>query len=340
MLPMAMPAAIASWAPGDEGRAVDRLEDDPVVLAGRDRVLELLASGSPGRGCRRRRSAWRCRRPRRPGRRRASARRSCWRRRTRCRRARGSSGPAPARWRPCAGAGASRRGRCGGVGGGDAAPPQAATRSGIAATIASKPSDATTRDLTSAHVSSSTRRCRHDPSECAKAMNACQVTLQTCCEALIGRRRRAVARRLSAGRRPPIRRPRTNQTARAGTSPALNSRCGVRRVEADRVARLEHELVEADPDGQGAAQDVAPLLAGVALEGIGRARLAADLVGHVEEVDVPDRLGREPLPDDARTRAGCFDREAARCTGSCGRTVSIGSISAPASPSRPAAACP
>src|SRR5688572_20427207 len=41
---------------------------------------------------------------------------------------------------------------------------------------------------------------------------------------------------------------------------------GRRRVEADRVARLEEELVEADPDGQRAAEDVAPFLAGMTLE--------------------------------------------------------------------------
>ena len=74
---------------------------------------------------------------------------------------------------------------------------------------------------------------------------------------------------------------------------------GRRRVEADRVAGLEHVLVEADPHGERAAQDVAPLLAGVALECVGRARLAADLVGHVEEVDVRIDSVVEALPDDA-----------------------------------------
>ena len=39
-----------------------------------------------------------------------------------------------------------------------------------------------------------------------------------------------------------------------------------RRVEADRVSGLEEELVEADPDGERPGQDVAPLLAGVALD--------------------------------------------------------------------------
>ena len=106
------------------------------------------------------------------------------------------------------------------------------------------------------------------------------------------RQRRAT----SAGRRP-----RTNQTARAGTSPALNRRCGV--AESKLIASPGWRRNSSKPirTVERAAQDVAPLLARVALERVGRARLAADLVGHVEEVDVADRLGRQPLPDDAGT---------------------------------------
>ena len=45
MLPIAMPAAMASFASSTRPGAVDRLQDDPVELAGRDRVLELLRLG-------------------------------------------------------------------------------------------------------------------------------------------------------------------------------------------------------------------------------------------------------------------------------------------------------
>ena len=73
-----------------------------------------------------------------------------------------------------------------------------------------------------------------------------------------------------------------------------------RRVDRDRVARLEDVLVEADADLEPPAQDVAPFVSGVALERVGRARGAADLVGHVEELDA--RLGqrRQAFPQDAR----------------------------------------
>ena len=74
----------------DQPGAVERLGDDRVVLAGRGRVLELLRLGRRDRGLRRRPSAWRCRRPRRPARPRASGRHSCSPPRTRDRRSRAS----------------------------------------------------------------------------------------------------------------------------------------------------------------------------------------------------------------------------------------------------------
>ena len=45
MLPMWIPAAIACSAPGTSAGAEERLEDDAVVLARGDRVLELLRLG-------------------------------------------------------------------------------------------------------------------------------------------------------------------------------------------------------------------------------------------------------------------------------------------------------
>src|SRR3954453_17760492 len=71
---------------------------------------------------------------------------------------------------------------------------------------------------------------------------------------------------------------------------------GDRRIDRDRVARLEDVLVKTDADLEAPAEDVAPLVPRMPLEGIGRARRAADLVGHVEELD--PRLGqcRQPLP--------------------------------------------
>src|SRR3954462_11832822 len=69
-----------------------------------------------------------------------------------------------------------------------------------------------------------------------------------------------------------------------------------RRVDRDRVTRLEDVLIEADADLQAAAQEVAPFVARVPLEGVGRARRAADLVGHAQELDAGFRQRREPLP--------------------------------------------
>src|SRR5439155_15316704 len=71
------------------------------------------------------------------------------------------------------------------------------------------------------------------------------------------------------------------------------------RVEGDRVTRPEDHLLEPDRHAQRAAQDIAPLLSRVTLELVLRARRPADLVGHVEEVDVRDRGRRQPFPDDA-----------------------------------------
>ena len=44
--------------------------------------------------------------------------------------------------------------------------------------------------------------------------------------------------------------------------PMVASRCGIGRVDRDRVARLQDVLLEADPDLEPAAQDVAPLVPG------------------------------------------------------------------------------
>ncbi len=72
------------------------------------------------------------------------------------------------------------------------------------------------------------------------------------------------------------------------------------RIERDGVARPEQVLVETDVHAEPAAEDVAPLLAAVALELVFGTRRPADLVGHVEEVDIRERCRRQPLPDDAR----------------------------------------
>ena len=72
------------------------------------------------------------------------------------------------------------------------------------------------------------------------------------------------------------------------------------RIDRDGVAGLEDVLVEADPDLEAAAQDVAPFVTGVPLERVGRTRGAADLVGHVEELDAGLRHRRQAFPQDAR----------------------------------------
>ena len=96
-----------------------------------------------------------------------------------------------------------------------------------------------------------------------------------------------------------VRRPRTNQTARTGSSPSFESRWGP--TESKVIASpgpsmnsSKPMLTRSDPD-----QDVAPLLALVALERILRAGRPADLVGHEQEVDVAQRLGGQSLPHDA-----------------------------------------
>src|SRR5688572_15647649 len=73
------------------------------------------------------------------------------------------------------------------------------------------------------------------------------------------------------------------------------------RIEGDGVARPQQELVEADVDLERSAEDVAPLLALVALERIGRGRGAADFVRHEQEIDVAEGLRRQSLPLDSPT---------------------------------------
>ena len=65
-------------------------------------------------------------------------------------------------------------------------------------------------------------------------------------------------------------RPRTNQIAWTGTSPTFASRCGV--VESSEIASpgSRRYLAESDRDLERAGDDVAPLVPGVTLEGIGR----------------------------------------------------------------------
>ena len=73
-----------------------------------------------------------------------------------------------------------------------------------------------------------------------------------------------------------------------------------RRRERDRVAGLEHVLLEDERDAQAPTQHEAVLAARVARQRLGGARCAADVVDDVQELDVVVVLGREALPAHAR----------------------------------------
>ena len=95
-------------------------------------------------------------------------------------------------------------------------------------------------------------------------------------------------------------RPTTHQIACTGSSPTFARRCGRRRRERDRVAGLEHVLLEHERDAEAAAQHEAVLAAGVARQRLGGARRAADVVDDVQELDVVVVLRRQALPAHAR----------------------------------------
>ena len=81
-----------------------------------------------------------------------------------------------------------------------------------------------------------------------------------------------------------------------------------RRVEGDRVAGAELELVEADAHTERAARDVAVLPAAVRDERVGGARFGADGILDVEELDIALAVRRQPRPADT----GCEVEHAAR----------------------------
>ena len=57
------------------------------------------------------------------------------------------------------------------------------------------------------------------------------------------------------------------------------------RVDGDGIAHFQHVVVKADGHMERATQDVAPLLAGVALEGVLGTGRAAYLIDDVQELD-------------------------------------------------------
>ena len=182
-----MPAAMASSTPATSPAPKSGWVMIPSYLPEADGVLELLGLGRPGRGWRRRRSAWRCRRRRPPGPRRASGRHSCWRRRTTGRRSRAVSAATlgaalaaslgrprtPRRgggdWRGRGRSASAARGRHEGH-----HPDQ--SRSGVAG----RPAWHRVRASVLLRVERSPRR----PGECAEGVNTCQAMLQ------LGRRAR------------------------------------------------------------------------------------------------------------------------------------------------------
>jgi hypothetical protein len=82
----------------------------------------------------------------------------------------------------------------------------------------------------------------------------------------------------------------------------------VLRIERDRVARPQFELLESDLDTEASAEDIRVFLAAVADQRILLARGRADVVDHVKELDLRIAGRREPFPTHA---AGEMDRLAA-----------------------------
>jgi len=70
------------------------------------------------------------------------------------------------------------------------------------------------------------------------------------------------------------------------------------RVERQRVAGTQFELLEADPDAQPAADDVRVFLASVPRERVLGARRSADVVDDVEELELVVRFRGQQLPAD------------------------------------------
>jgi hypothetical protein len=70
------------------------------------------------------------------------------------------------------------------------------------------------------------------------------------------------------------------------------------RVERDRVAGSELVPLESELDAEPSREHVAVLATGMTHESLVGRRRAADVVDHVEEVDVLVLVARQPLPDD------------------------------------------
>lgn len=70
------------------------------------------------------------------------------------------------------------------------------------------------------------------------------------------------------------------------------------RVERDRVAGSQLVLLEPELDAEPSREHVAVLATGMPHESLVGGRRSADVVDHVEEVDVLVLVARQPLPDD------------------------------------------